>query len=204
MTLATEEIRVQVYACVYTPNGDFALATKPVKGYFFSTRGGTVVPAGQVLNGGGNYALPGGKLDTGEGVTTGATREWREETNTAVQPQATNEKSWGRQYGAGYFRVSVQELERAAQRIDGVVIPAAEGAVDDIIAGRITRYPQVHTMFPEAPADNEIATVQIWNLQTDWSRIDAWQGHAELGWFYNILNYLRESVLTTAEEAVTQ
>jgi 8-oxo-dGTP pyrophosphatase MutT (NUDIX family) len=194
---------VQVYACVYATNHDFVLATKPVNGYYFSTDGGTVVPAGQKLNGGGNYALPGGRLNRGEAVIDGARREWNEETNSPVNSHPDNQQSWGTSYGAGYFRVSTQEFERVAQRTDRVVIPAAEGAVNEIIQGRITRYAQIHPMFPEAPADNEIETVQIWNLDTDWTRITAWQGHAELGWFYNILEYLRDSILTTPE-AVTR
>lgn len=194
---------MQVYACVYATNRDFALATKPEKGYYFSTRGGSVVPAGQKLNGGGNYALPGGKLDPGEAVLDGARREWVEETNSAVNSHRDDHNSWGTAYGAGYFHVSAQELERATQRIDGVVIPEAEGAVEEIIQRRITRYDQIRPMFPEAPADNEISTVQIWNLDTDWTRIAAWQGHAELGWFYNILKYLRDTILTTTE-AVTR
>lgn len=192
---------MQVYACVYATNRDFLLATKPDKGYFFSTHGGTVVSAGAPLNGGGNYALPGGKLERGETVIAGARREWIEETNSPVVSQRDNERSWGNSYGAGYFRVDGQELERVGRRIDSIVIPAAEGAVEDIIQGRITRYDEIHPMFPEAPADNEIATVQIWNLDTDWTRIAAWQGHQELGWFYNILKYLKDSILTTTEAA---
>ncbi|MGB3763377.1 MAG: NUDIX domain-containing protein [Ornithinimicrobium sp.] len=187
---------MQTYACLYSSTGDFCLAAKRERGYFFhSGRGGTVSRAGWKLNGGANYALPGGRLSATESVVDGAHREWLEETNAAIRPIETCELRW-KNFGAGYFLILPTELSEVAIRIDRTVIPEAEGAVENIRAGVITEYCQVHQIFPDAPADNEIKTVQVWNAASDWGKIEPWKGSDSLGWFYEVLDYLKRELLT--------
>ncbi|MDO1529819.1 NUDIX domain-containing protein [Fulvimonas sp. R45] len=186
---------MQVYACVYTANGDFLLGTKPALGYYFSSGGGSLHPNGQPLNGGGRYALPGGRRERGESTRDGAAREWQEETACPMSINQASSHEWGTAYGAGYFRQPDGDLQGMLDLITNDVLPAAALAVRDITNGTITAYPQIFALFPDAPADNELAAMTLWNVVTDWARIQQWDGDPTIGWYYNILKYLREDIL---------
>jgi len=186
---------MQVYACVYTTNGDFLLATKRERGYFFMKNGvGGIVKNGQVLNGAGRRALPGGKRDPGESTSAGALREWNEETYCDLQTTNTQYKDW-KLFGAGYFLQPEDSLAPMVARITKEVLPAANLAAGEIQEGKITEYAEIAGKYPDAPADNELADMEIWNLDTDWTRIETWKNHPDIGWYYDVLHYLKTTIL---------
>lgn len=99
-----------VYAVVHDGQGNFLIAQKNEKGYFFSSNGGKIVPDGQLLNGSGLSGFPGGGLGT-DNPTDGALREFWEETNVQLQNynyQAQPEVYVGDRYYGVYFNVGNQ------------------------------------------------------------------------------------------------
>jgi 8-oxo-dGTP pyrophosphatase MutT (NUDIX family) len=182
-----------VYCVLYDSDRKFLIATKRSKGYFFCSNG-SIVPAGQRLNGGGKPALPGGARAPGEDIRDGAIREFREETRVEIQG-AEHEWShnWGR-YAAGYFRVSPAALA-GIQTTVNTNLGAGNQAALAVEGGQIQDCDALHRTFPLAPDDNELQVVDIWDLNdhTTWNRIQTWDGDRDLGWFYDILDHLRSN-----------
>lgn len=214
-------MRTQVYAVVYNANTyDFIIGNKLVKGYFFHKKGGggVIIPDGKALNGGGLRALPGGELET-ENPVAGAMKEFFEETlvnlddyTHMVVPNPyymVYSSKWA--YYGTYFQVANSHniLDKILAQ---AAVDLAEGALakNAIIAGKYgpKDYEALRKAFPQAPLDNELSGVQRWNLVTDWSTIQSWQGDPNLGWFYNILNnlrnYLRLDTATVKKEGVRE
>jgi hypothetical protein len=190
----------QVYAVVHNGGGDFLLAIKNDKGYFFHAPVGTIIPAGRPLNGGGNYALPGGGLN---GMpANGARAEFQQETNvglsafnTQLHPAAyhgVHSPQWD--YYGVYFRVSPQDFQTIYQRVDAN-LDRGTAAADAVRAGTYGagQYGALLTAFPGCPADNELDSILEWNIAGNWATIQQWQGSQTLGWYYEILNYLRQN-----------
>ncbi|MCW8127573.1 NUDIX hydrolase [Microbulbifer halophilus] len=196
---------MQVYAVLYTEDGHFMLARKLSKGYFFydpAKSQGAIVPDGQSLNGGDNYALPGGKRNKGESITGGAAREFYEETGVKISNQSVSvlEHQFSLQFGAGYFLASNDQIKTIHTKIQKTNLVAATNASVDIEHGSISQYSQIHQRYPDAPADNELEAVYIWSVfdKANWEEIEKWRGSPTLGWYYDILLYLRDQVLSRA------
>ncbi|MFF4287554.1 NUDIX hydrolase [Streptomyces sp. NPDC001633] len=179
-----------VYTVLYNAaNGDFLLANKNVRGYFFAPS--SVYPDGRLLNGGGKPALPGGALTTGESVKDGAVREFREETGLHISAYYTEAQSWQNGlYNAGYFRVTAQQLTSLRTSVE-TALSQGHLAARDIYDRRITRYPEIHQRYPQAAPDHELNTVEIWNVNTRWSTIQEWSNDQDLSWFVNILRHIK-------------
>lgn len=197
-------MRIQVYAVVFHKN-HFLLATKNDKGYFFhqwGAGGGEIVPAGQDLNGGGNYALPGGRLDVGvgENAKDGALKEFYEETNVDLRLYALGwtvkmfQSTPALYYCGVYFDVGDQ-LETVAQLAAGN-LTAGYNAAQGVIAGTygVGQYQALRAAFPGCPMDNELGTLQLWDIKSDWDTIKTWQSSPTLGWYYDILKFYRDSL----------
>lgn len=192
---------MQVYAVLYDRSGRFLLGRKPDKGYYFynpRTGQGKLVPQGQRLNGAGNWALPGGELGQDEQVARGARREFFEETGEDIVPSRTTERRFDHDtYAAAYFEVSSDTFDNLANAVRDVNLPAGLAAAGKVISGEITSYDQIGRQFPAAPRDNELELAQVWNVNDpgNWMTIQSWRNDRVIGWYYEILAYLKNSVL---------
>lgn len=190
---------MQVYAVVYADSGEFLLGLKLAKGYFFykPKTGGDIVPDGHGLNGGGKYALPGGKKEGGESIEDAARREFHEETAIDIGSVSGAEHRFTAQFGAGYFEVPAKQLPTMCTQIADTNLLEAQYAATDIEHGGITSYDQIHKRYNNCPLDNELVSVSVWDVDDDanWETIEGWQTDHDLDWFYEILAYLKHSVL---------
>lgn len=205
--------RTQAYAVVYESKGQFLIAKKLEKGYFFSTRGGQIVKRGKTLNGSNKYALPGGQVEPGETHLSTAKKEFEEETGQSLTGRYDEVKvpamPWDGgtfngthfYYIAAYFKVQAQVLSELISAISTKNLPASQQVVDAILNGTkvnniaITQYRDIKRASPMCPADNELASVAPWDLSLRWDTIAGWMGDQDLGWYYTILKYLKETIL---------
>ena len=196
-----ESEAVRVFAVFYEPSGRFLLGKKLGGGYFVSNsskRQGSIVPKGQPLEGGDNYALPGGTREGFEPIIAAAQRAFKEKTGEA--PSLPTQNEWHRfssQYAAGYFRGRPEDFDKAAKRIMVDHLPAGIEAKDAVANGTIKKYVQIRKLYPSAPMDNELATAYVWNVKdaNDWAKISTWQNDPTLRWYYEILLYLNMNLL---------
>jgi 8-oxo-dGTP pyrophosphatase MutT (NUDIX family) len=191
---------LQVYAVYYEASGRFLLGLKLAKGYFFynsRTCQGALVPTGQPLNGGDNYALPGGKREGQEFVVAAAGREFFEETGIPIVALRSEEHLFSDAYGAAFFQVDLELFNKSAVGIIDVHLPAGLLAKDDVAAGRIAQYSQIRERFSGATLDNELATGYVWDVNDarDWSIIITWKDDPVIGWYYEILSYFKTVIL---------
>lgn len=191
---------MQVYAVIYVDNGDFLLGFKLPKGYFFhdpKNPPGKIYPNGINLNGRNNYTLPGGKQDTGETVTQAAEREFQEETATNIVSSGSIEYQFSISYSAAYFKVNQQYLNDTLNAILTTNLVQAQQAQQEIINRTINKYSEIHIRYPNCPADNELQTVYKWNVKDpgNWKTIESWKNDPTIGWYYDILSYLKNDIL---------
>ncbi|MBI4853786.1 MAG: NUDIX hydrolase [Acidobacteria bacterium] len=189
-----------VYAIVYDDSENFAAFVKNIYGYFFSNPknpgSGSVIPSpkGQ-LHGAGKFAFPGGKFEsTDTDETSAAIREFHEETNYDLTSKY--EKSFYLKRIAGkstYYGVYFQ-VTNLSEIISAVTENLADGqkAATDIQGGKITQYEDIYTTYTKCPADNELASVSTWNLETDESKIADLNNDSDTDWFWDILDYLHD------------
>lgn len=185
---------------LYDARGRFLIGRKLDKGYFFYNpqTGGRLVPRGQELKGAGKWALPGGKLESSESVTDGARREFFEETAARIGRDLSADEHRFNGYTAVYFKMDGADLDEIAGRIIGTNLPAGLQAGDGVKDGSITSYPQIALQFPNSPRDNELQLAEVWNVNDphDWSTIQSWNGDPVIGWYYEILRYLKDNILS--------
>ena len=190
---------MQVYAVFYEASGRFLIGYKFEKGYFFYTHadGGIIVPAGQKLNGGLDWALPGGRREGQEAIDTAALREFKEETAAAIVPEQTANHEFSLDYAAAYFRVDDKTFNETCTAIGEINLPSGINAQKEIIEKEITRYAEIHVKFPEAPQDNELRNAYIWDVKDSdcWNIIVSWKNNRKLCWYFEILNYYKNNVL---------
>jgi len=191
---------MQVYAVLHDGKGSFLLGRKFLKGYFFYDHKkdkGDVVVDGQPLNGGGKWALPGGKLEGNEDVPTAAAREFLEETRVSIDAKDVKVFQPNRFYAAAYFEVDPKTFEGLKEQIIRTNLPAGADAQQAIIEKKITTYSQIHTTFPDAPLDNELETAEVWDVKDPqtWQAIQGWKSDSDLDWFLEILQHLKEKIL---------
>jgi hypothetical protein len=181
-----------VYAIIHNGNGDFIICTKNVRGYFFHSNagGGSIIPAGQLLRGGGLNAFPGGTPDVG-GIVDGAREEAEEELaielGTGNNNPATYIGNGGEYYGV-YFNVGVSfddtRAEIAAHLLNG------RNAARAVVAGHYTQndqYEELMNNFSVCPPDNELASAEVWNVFYNSAEIDNLRRSRYTDWFYNMI-----------------
>lgn len=183
---------MQVYAAVYCHGtGSVLVFRKKKEGFFFrrqlpSTEGqirrGS--KGGIVLNGGGSYCLPGGKLEAGESPERGALREFLEETGidlgtyrqeippVRVEPSGSQRLYCGVVfcYGRIVFdavytavAVKVEAKERALRRLfaETVKVEAKERELRRLFAGTGTPLDRIRRM--QESGVRTQADQEIWN-----------------------------------------
>jgi 8-oxo-dGTP pyrophosphatase MutT (NUDIX family) len=190
----------QTYAVVYDSSGNFFIAVKNTRSYFYhsdSDADGTIYPCGfPVTNGPGLRALPGGKL-TASDPAIGAANEFAEETgvelrdfNLKLLPEAWHAKDGKLEYYGVYFHVSPEIFEE----ISNSAIANLETGVtvsDEIQNRQIQAYADIVKQFPSCPKDNELASGVVWNLEHNWADIAKLDARGT-DWFYVILKHLRD------------
>ncbi len=191
--------KLKAYACVYSALSDgttsVLVCKKREKGYFFRHENGdgVVYVNGTALPGAGGDCLPGGWLRHHESLGVGAAREWLEATNYGPLPQNARTQSWGAAYGAAYFRAEPNRLEEICGHLTAESLHQAALAAQGIKARKIKKYSEIKANFPESPANNDIESIEIWNLEERWPEIQKWHDPASgLNWYYNILKHLKE------------
>lgn len=201
--LRENQKKTQVYAVVHD-GASFLLAIKNRDGYFFQDAdepdGGAIVPNGRRLNGGGNFALPGGGLD-GHEPAEGAWHEFLQETGIDLTPYGgqlnpppvRTDHDEERDYWGVFFHVSPDAFQAIGQHADRNLDAgtAASNAVRAGIYGR-GEYGDLRRAFPESPADDELDSISSWNLESRWEEIQQWERTRDLSWYYHILKYWRE------------
>lgn len=192
----------KVYAVLHDGKGEFMIAYKNLRGYFFHNprgAGGSIIPAGQPLNGANYWALPGGNpgvpLDTDEQIIDAAIKELMEETGIEVGTSRCTPAIYrGEGYYGVYFWVdgsfSQMVTEGQGRLRQGRLAAAA------VQAGTYTQNDQYAALLAafNCPDDNELANVYPWNLFEEWHMIEELQHHVGTDWYYTILLNLRNQL----------
>jgi hypothetical protein len=123
-----------------------------------------------------------------------------EETAEQVVAERTDTREFSDKqykYGAAFFRIALQTFNTAAVQIVKTNLLKGLAAKDDVINRSITQYTQIHQRYPNAPQDNELEDAHVWNVNDpdDWSIIAQWENDPDLGWYYQILLYLKKTIL---------
>jgi hypothetical protein len=192
----------QVYAVVHNGKGEFLIAFKNQKGYFFhdpeNEGQGFILPAGKKLNGASNFALPGGGLATGpvnlDLVVLGARKEMLEETTIQLNRQIANDFYFadpGSEYYAAYFQAGADY--RLIQATIHEKLAHAGSAAAQIANNTWTgTYPELIHDF-DCPMDNELRDLYSWDLVEDWEAICQLLHNKATSWYYYILKNLRDT-----------
>ncbi|MDR6502025.1 NUDIX hydrolase [Burkholderia sp. DN3021] len=195
----------QTYAVVYDTSKNFFIAVKNTSGFFFHTdnngNGNIYPPDGTpIRNGPGEPALPGGGLAANTDPAIGAANEFQEETGVELRKfdGKLMPKEW--HHGTGkseYYGVYYQFSNAVFNDISGKAIANLKTGADAAAAignGRIGTYKDIFKIYPNCPKDNELATGSIWNLDRDWSKIQALNNSQSTNWFYIILKNLKDNI----------
>lgn len=201
---------MQVYAVLYSGEGNFLMGRKPKLGYFFhDSSDGEIYPKGVSLNGAEKPALPGGKLE-GEDIEAGAQKEFQEECGEKIsfssssltingqkyELKATDtEKSSCDKYYAAFFKFADKDLKEIFNLILNTNLRQAKNAVEKICNKEITVYKDIIKEYTYCPPDNELDTAEIWNLKGNKEEIDKLEKDNATGWFYEILMYLKQKLI---------
>jgi hypothetical protein len=92
-----------------------------------------------------------------------------------------------------YFRCSPADF----QAITDAAIENLKTAVKVVAAIKsrnIKTYQEIATKFGNCPQDNELESVDIWNLQTNLDKIKALENSKDTSWYYRILNNLIRNI----------
>ncbi len=188
----------QVYAVLYTLEGNVLLARKNFRYYFVLNDYdvGEVRPRGtEPRSGGGRPALPGGEKKPTESVLACALREFREETGFSgpIDRQGYRILSSDRGYEACCIQVTPEVFNEMANRIIGIHLPAGEWAADMVRHDPLISYDQLMALNPRSPAANELASAKIVNIvdEVSWAEVELELNQAGTEWYYVILRELR-------------
>lgn len=203
-----------VYTLVFDENGNFLIFLKLPEAYFFQAdKGpGAIFPTGKpIVNGPESMCFPGGKSKghwTTPNIIQNARREFIEECGRSIEfkevaedieiPLAHTvfkfEYSKNMRYAGYYVQVASSDLAKIFAYLQGTSLLERAKAAAAIEAGAITQYDQIEASFPNAPYDDELQSVFIWNLQDNARDIASLKGCSDTGWFYDIIMILPELI----------
>lgn len=197
------------YAVLYVVDGKFLIATKRKKSYYYMSGTkpwvdwrGFDVPKNK---GPGLRALPGGGNDEGD-IEKCARREFVEETGVELPKIETTSlikfEEGKYRYSAAYFRAESEAWASTFNAISSVSLPYSERIVEEIIEKKYTKASEVQAYVKRKnidvwPKDNELDSFESWNItdRARWDAIKKWKGDEVIGWYYEILKYLRVDIL---------
>jgi ADP-ribose pyrophosphatase YjhB (NUDIX family) len=201
--------RWQVYAIVYDDTRRVLIAKKNAQSLFFHH---TAKASPVMVNGGGKPAFPGGEMDSHTAGTqpaqnlieAEAKKEFQEETGVALAFSITAAHGWdagftdkkGRpfHYAAAYFKIDGKALDQLVSDVTGNLKVAAT-VVTAIKNKTIKAGSAIDTSaYKGCPADNELESVQLWELAKEWETIKTWAATNDLNWYFNILDHLRANL----------
>ncbi|VWC18397.1 NUDIX hydrolase [Burkholderia lata] len=194
----------QTYAVVRDSSKNFFIAVKNTKGFFFHTDNngnGVIYQNGTVIkNGPGESALPGGGLAANTDPAIGAANEFQEETGVELRnfdgklmPKEWHGVTGKYEYYGVYYQFSSAVFNDISSRAIANLRTGADAAAA-IRNGKIKTYKDIFKTYPNCPGDNELATGSVWNLDRDWSRIQALNNSQSTSWFYEILKNLKNNI----------
>jgi len=200
------------YAVIYSSNGDFIIANKNNKAYYFTSRlldpakqdGWQVIPSGQLISlGGGMACFPGGGMGS-HAAEQAARMEFLEETGVNLNGypiSAVASSGWTdgpyTYYGV-YFRVAAADLtgifNQAILSLNNSrwlagVIQQQNSPIK--LPTDVATEANANNMRPYA-FDNELNNVEKWNCNNPdvINTINGWTNQAQ-NWFINIFAQLR-------------
>ncbi|NHV28707.1 NUDIX hydrolase [Burkholderia sp. D-99] len=207
--MSAAKAKPPAYAVLYDKVGTFLIAWKRTRAYYFLSENGQTVNYNGIdltqKKGGGLNALPGGANDEGD-TEKCARREFLEETGVSLPPidgsDGIRTHSFENDlYSAAYFRVKVGDVASAYTAISSKSMPNSNKIVAQIINEKYTKRSQVMNYVKNEnispwPEDNELDSVACWNIQNvnQWAEIKSWKGNQTIGWYYEILKYLRVDI----------
>ncbi|MBN3835045.1 NUDIX hydrolase [Burkholderia sp. Ac-20344] len=197
------------YAVLYDKVGTFLIATKRTKAYYYLSENGETVNYNGIdltqKKGGGLNALPGGRNDEND-TEKCARREFLEETGINLPPSAVSTRTIirsfeGNSYSAAYFLADVGDVASTYSTISSYSFPNSNKIVAQIIKEKYTKRAQVMDYVNREnispwPMDNELDAVACWNIKNEnqWKTIQKWKGNQAIGWYYEILKYMRVDI----------
>lgn len=191
----------QAFAVVYDKQGNFLLCTKTLKSYFFHTKGddGVIVPKGEDLDRAGNYAFPGGKWDGGK-VEEWVATDFFAETGIPIVHYQLTPPAYKKDpaYIGVYYLVEPGHLLYLQQE-STVRLVEGRNAAQGVCRGQFGPgdYKKMRAFWNPTPGDNTQASIDIWNLHSNWDEIQQFKDIKDLSWFYYILENLHQVLAST-------
>jgi hypothetical protein len=199
-----EKNMAQTYSVVYDVSKNFFIAFKNTAGFFFHTGNngnGDIYPKGfPIKNSPGEAALPGGALAANTNPAIGAANEFQEETgvelrkyNEKLAPKEWHDGTGKTEYYGVYYQFSSAVFNDISSQATAN-IKTGVSAAKDVRDEKIKTYKDIFKKYPNCPPDNELATGLVWNLDRDWSEIQALNKSQSTSWFYIILKNLKDNL----------
>ncbi|WP_459210837.1 NUDIX domain-containing protein [Aquimarina rhabdastrellae] len=216
---------MQCYVVLYSQEGYFIIFEKREKAFFFhsSNQSGTIYPPDgiTITNGGGLYAFPGGKLDTGEEPFKGCLREFREECGNSItfgytpvnQPQSLVTLSSvtidtaqynillsllhtvENNYYTLYLEFTTNNLRQIQNIITNTNFDQANQARRDIHYNEIRSYNEIFEGYPFCPLDDELGFSELWLIDREINEIRRLKDNQATDWYYDMIMYLANDIL---------
>lgn len=98
-------------------------------------------------------------------------------------------------YYALYLEFSTANLNEIETIILDTNLEDTSNAVADIIDGNLGSYEGIFNLYPFCPLDNELATIQRWQVQNQINEIRLLNQNNATNWYYNIIVYLANTML---------
>ena len=202
---------MQCYIILYSNNGRFLIFEKHTRAYFFHN------PAG---GGAGGHIYP-----DGFPIKKGCLREFTEECGARINfiynprlPQTlVNLNSMtldgvdtypilggrlntvDRYYHCLYLEFTVENLRQIQYIILNTFFEEAKQARRQINNGTIRDYAAIHQAYPTCPFDDELGSVEIWDVQREINEIRLLNSNPATDWYYAMIMFLKDNILIMEE-----
>lgn len=188
---------MKIYAVCFDLKGNILVFTKSDFGVFFSTGNGAIIRPGQLLNGALKAAFPGGATINTKQPEAEARREFLEETGQNIPSPVPATIFTGPGFTFVFFEIDELVLRQLKTDIETIGLAARRLAHDAIVApnSQIATYQDLRTAYPDAPADDELASVDIRNIVSYAPTIRGWKSDSDIDWFYLAAVHLWTTIL---------
>lgn len=174
-----------------------------------------------ITNGPGLFAFPGGSLNNNEPPLQGCTREFKEECGHNItfrylplnQPQSlatlnnlsingtpyeilySEMDTQNPQYLTLYVEFSTSDLREIQDLIMNTNLSQANQVRSDIRYNEIRTYNDIFMAYPYCPDDDELGTVQLWQVQREINEIRQLAQNTATDWYFQMIVYLANTIL---------